>query len=164
MFFADEGSFLLRQDFRIIIINPHQRGNSLRGTFTVPCHHDDLVDAKIVKSSDDIGSLRFQGIFDQDHGGKAAVNGHVQVRILIRQGIKPCLLLIGDLHAFVFKDKMIAPDTDLFPVYAAGDSMRHDIFHSGMTFFVLQIPADRLLHHSVCDGVGIMLLQACGQP
>ena len=58
----------------------------------------------------------------------------------------------------------VVADEDLFPLHHAGDAVGHHILHLGVVLLVGQTSGPGLLHHSVGHGVGIVLLQAGGQP
>ena len=117
-----------------------------------------------MKGGHGVPGLPAQGIVDADHGGQ--LPGDAQVQVGIGRGEGPELLVLPLRHpaALVLEHEVGAADEDLFPLHHAGDAVGHYILHLGVVLLVGQTSGPGLLHHGVGHGVGIVLLQAGGQP
>ena len=159
-----EPCFVLRQHLGIILIHADGTRNCPSDTVAVSCHHDYLVDSETLQLSDDLRSLFSERILDADHCSQLAVNCHIQAGVFLRQLVEQLLSALRNLCLLILKYEMVAADDDLLAFQSGRDSMRYNIFHFGMQFFMYQLLAGCFPHHCLCHGMREMLLQAGGDP
>ena len=123
-------------------------------------HHHHIGDAAVMQGFDGLGGLCPQRIRDAQHRRQTSANAQIQMGIAGIQSVEPILLLFRHHAVLILKDKMGAADNYLVTVHHTGNAVGHNILHLGMVLLMVQPPLLGLLHHSVGDGVGIVLLQA----
>ena len=160
---TDIGCLVLREHLGVIFIDANGARDGRSGLFVVAGHHHDLADAAGMKRADRVGRLSTQRIGDADHCRQNAGNRQIEMRAFAVERHKRRLFPLGDAAALVLEDEMIAADDDLMSLDRAGNAVRHDVFHAGMIFLVVQAAPPGLLDHGVGQRMRIVLLETRGQ-